>query len=133
MKLTHFLAGTVLVLAGGVAAAGRYSPIPVTIDFTGRFASGDMHSARTSSNPAEFIGCGIRDFGSTSLAFCQAGLGEAEGQYLTCFTEDPALVDAVKSIADFSYIQFRWDEDFNCTSIGISTQSFYLPDFKAKK
>jgi hypothetical protein len=134
MKMKRVLAASVLTLAAGVASAGWYRPAPVTIDFEARFASGDMNSARTSANPTEFIGCGVRHYaGGTTYAFCQAGYSEAEGDFVLCSSFDPVLVDAVKAIASFSYIQFSWDEDFNCTQVGNSTQSFYLPEFKAKK
>jgi hypothetical protein len=134
MRMKRIFAASVLTLAAGAASAGWYRPFPVTIDFDGRFASGDMNAARTAENPTEFIGCGVRHFaGGTAYAFCQAGFSEAEGQFALCTSFDPALVDAVKAIASFSYIQFGWDADFNCTQIGNSTQSFYLPDLKTKK
>jgi hypothetical protein len=134
MKMQHMLSAITLSLVTSVAWAGLARPVPVEIDFTARFARGDMSTARNSANPFEFIGCGVRNRnGGPNFAFCQAGIGEAEGQYLTCYTFDPLLIDAIKSIGDFSYIQFDWDVDFNCTHIGISTQSFYLPDLKPKK
>jgi hypothetical protein len=134
MKMQHMLSAIALSLVASVAWAGFTQPVPVEIDFTNRWARGDMSTARNSANPFEYIGCGVRNFaGGSNFAFCQAGLGEATGQYLTCFTYDPLLIDAIKAIGDFSYVQFDWDADFNCTHVGISTQSFYLPDLKPKK
>lgn len=133
MKTRPVIAGAALALVCSVASAGLYQPVPVQIDFTNRTASGDMLTARDSVNPNEFIGCGVR-YSSAGLvyAFCQAGIGPDEGQYFTCYTFNPALVDAIKSIGDFSYITFRWNEDGECTYIGNSTQSFYVPDLKSK-
>ena len=33
----------------------------------------------------------------------------------------------------FSFVTFSWNEDGECTRIGNSTQSFYIPEFKDKK
>lgn len=134
MKLRHLVPAAALSVLATVASAGFVQPAPVTIDFTNRVATGDMYTARNSVNAFEFIGCGVR-YNSAGLtsAFCQAGLGEADSQKITCFTTNPALVEALRAISAFSFITFSWDADGNCTRIGVSTQSFYLPDFKAKK
>ena len=99
-------------------------------------ASGDMVSARFSENLTEYIGCGVRinsdpTFGFVlEFAFCQAV--SADGTAAFCSTEDPILVDAVRSISDFSFLTFGFDENGTCRRIGNSTQSFYIPDFAKK-
>ena len=123
-----------LVLASTAAWAGLYQPAPVNVDLVEQFASGDMVSAANDTkNKDVFIGCGTRNFddglgGIFSLAFCQAL--DADGDTVTCLTQNPSLVEVVRSITDGSYIQFSWSDDgagnLNCDTIGISTQSFYL-------
>ncbi len=39
-------------------------------------------------------------------------------------------MDAVNALNDFSYIVFRWIANGDCTSVGNSTQSIYLPNLK---
>jgi hypothetical protein len=130
MKLKQMLVGAVLALVGGIAAGGSYIPVPLTIDFDNRTARGDMYTARLSGNPGDFIGCGIRSPApGFTFAFCQARLGPSDDQLAQCFTDDPAHVAAIGAMDDFSYIQFSWDVDGNCTSVGNSTQSLYLPEF----
>lgn len=130
MKLQQVMVGTALMLIGGVAAGGRYSPAPVTIDWDDQVATGDMYAARLSDDPDMFIGCGIRSpVAGYTFAFCQANVGPDDDQLVQCFTEDPAHVAAVGAMDDFSWVSFRWDDDGNCTSVGNSTQSFYLPQF----
>lgn len=130
MKLKQVAFGAVLALVGGVAAAGSYTPAPLTIDFDNHVATGDMYTARLTGKPGDFIGCGIRSPApGYTFAFCQARLGPADDQLVRCFTEDPAHVATIGAMDDFSYILFRWDADGNCTSVGNSTQSFYLPEF----
>lgn len=95
---------------------------------------GDQLTARTADNDVEFIGCGIRIFDDGGAAFtfgfCQAG-DSAEVQ-ITCFTENPALLEAMRAASAYAFITFSWEDDGSggaeCLRIGFSTQSFYLPE-----
>ena len=72
--------------------------------------------------------------GSFVFGFCQAE--DAEGNNITCFTDNPVLIDAMRSTSDFAFITFNWRDDglggAECIRVGHSTQSFYLPNFKTK-
>lgn len=130
MKFKQLVLGAFLALVGGVAVGGQYAPAPLTIDFDNLVATGDMYTARLAGNPGDLIGCGIRSPApGYTFAFCQARLGPSDDQLVQCFTEDPAHVATVGAMDDFSYVLFRWDADGNCTSVGNSTQSLYLPEF----
>ena len=135
MKIKQVVVGTMLALVGGVAGAGLYQPVPLEINLDTQTAQGDMYSARLSGNPNAYIGCGIRSpVPGYTIAFCQVNLGPLPGdgsapEAVLCFTEDAAHIATVAAMDDFSYIVFRWDVDGNCTSVGNSTQSFYLPEF----
>ena len=128
----------ILLFATSTVWAGRYLPVPVEVDFDERVASGDMlTAANDNQNKDVFIGCGTRNIddgvgGIFSFAFCQAQ--DAEGDVVTCSTQNPALVEAVRAISDFSFIIFRWSvdelENVTCRSIGVSTQSWYLDKVK---
>jgi len=95
-------------------------------------AQGNMVAARYSDNDVEEIGWGIRISAvGTSFGFCQATT--ADGENVVCLTTDPVLIDAIDFVDDYSFILYEWTEDltlgnFTCTSIGVSTQSYYLPD-----
>ncbi len=134
MKTPWIITATALCLASPMASAGLYQPAPFVFDPANRVAAGDMYSVRISDNTGDFIGCGIRayDNGFTT-GFCQAGTGTNDGEFFTCFTDNPTLLEALKAISAFSFITFRWDADGNCTHIGNSTQSLYLPSWKDKK
>jgi hypothetical protein len=115
------------------AWAGLYQPAPIVVDLVSQFAQGDMRTAANSKNEVEFIGCGSRTIsdgagGAFKFGFCQAG--DEAGNQVTCFSQEPALLNAMRSTADFSYITFAWTDDgqgnLTCTRIGHSTQSFYL-------
>lgn len=134
MKIRHILAASALTIMAGVAYAGFVQPAPVEVDLVNFFAQGDQLTARASAGDTEFIGCGSRTFddglgASFKFGFCQAE--DADGDSVTCFTENPVLLDAMRSTSDYAFITFSWRDDgaggAECTRVGHSTQSFYLP------
>lgn len=115
-----------------MAGLKNTQPVDVTLESDGSGnALGDMVTARFDGGPDEFIGCGIRVYsdgagGSFEFGFCQAE--DADGDRAFCNTQDKALLQAMKSTSDFSFITFGWNSDGECTRIGFSTQSFYIPE-----
>jgi hypothetical protein len=138
MKTRYLFSTLFLVLVATSSFAGRFNDVPVTIDFDAGFAEGSQLTAKTSKNEVEFIGCGIRNFNngfsSFRFGFCQAE--DAAGNFVFCDTQNPSLLDDISSISDYAYITFDWIETApdirECIRIGSSTQSWYLPDKKAK-
>ena len=128
-------------LPASVAYAGASTPFPVLVlpvDGSGFVsANGDMLTARNDPNVNVYIGCGVRHFnfpGGTPFVFgfCQAV--DAQGNVAFCNTDDPFLLDAIRSSSSFSFVTFSYDNATGlCARIGFSTQSFYLPDFKNKE
>ena len=136
MKTRHVFFATILTLLAGAAYGGLYLPFPVEVDLDLAQANGDQYSARTDANDEVFIGCGTRVFddgvNTFSFGFCQAT--DAEGDVINCSTENPTLVDAMSANNTFAFITFSWDANtFECTRVGFSTQSFYLPEKPSKK
>lgn len=114
--------------------AGYVQPAPVTIQYNADdsgIAHGDMVSARFANNDVEHIGCGMRvwslpDDSHMHWGFCQAG--DADGVEAFCSTQDPQLLDVMKAISSYAFINFEWNAQGECTRIGFSTQSFYIPE-----
>ena len=132
MKTRVWLTVAALSLMGGVAYAGFTQPAPVDVDLVNMMASGDQWTARTADNDVDLIGCGIRVFsdgmgGTFQFGFCQAT--DSAGESGFCSTQDAGLLDAMKATSAFAFITFSWDANDECTRIGFSTQSFYLPNF----
>lgn len=132
------VAGAALALFSAIAVAGLVQPAPVTVtlnaDGSG-LANGDMVSARFAADAVTFIGCGLRAIddgagGTYQWGFCQAS--DAAGVQFTCFTEHTGLIESMRATADFSFLTFAWDAGGQCTRVGFSTQSFYIPDLFAK-
>lgn len=135
MFIKSILATMVLSFCISTASAGSTSEVPVTIDTENSIAYGNMVSARFSDNPDEIIGCGVRHYAFAdgteySWGFCQARV--EPGVVKLCSTTNPVLLDKMSNINDFSYISFGWDENDECTNVGFSTQSQYIPEFKGK-
>ena len=135
MKKTQIAVLAVLIsFFSAYGMAGVVQPAPVEVDLGNQNAQGDMVTARFSDNDVEYIGCGVRTFEgapSFSFGFCQAG--DADGNEVLCFSQNPDLLDAIKAISDYSFITFSWDSGLVCTRIGNSTQSWYIPELKLKK
>jgi len=134
MKIRYLLSIAALTLSAGVAFAGFVQPAVVTVDLTNMFAQGDQVTARTSESDFEFIGCGIRVFdngvNAFSFGFCQAE--DSANVHIRCVSMNANLLDAIKATSAYAFITFSWQDDgfggAECTRIGFSIQSFYLPE-----
>lgn len=142
MKLSQTIAATTMLVVSSLVYAGFTQPFSVEViiqpDLSG-IANGDMATARFADNDVELIGCGIRTFsdgagGVFEFGFCQAVMddGTEEGLRGFCSTQNSGLLDTMKATGDYSFVTFSWNEFGECTRIGFSTQSFYIPDSKAK-
>lgn len=137
-KIRQVILGLALALLSSLTLAGLVLPSEVIItlnDDGSGSVRGDMLTARVSDNDVEFIGCGIRSFddgaGSAfEFGFCQAT--DAAELNVICTTQNAGLLDSMRTINDYSFITFAFDDLGECTNIGFSTQSFYLPNKKAK-
>ena len=134
MKTIQIAGMLMLATFSALAIAGYTQPAPVTVtvnaDGSGT-ANGDMVTARYSDNEIENIGCGVRAIddgagGVWNYGFCQ--VRDASGVQGFCATERSDLLDVMKATSDFSFIIFSWNAAGECTYIGFSTQSFYLPE-----
>lgn len=123
--------GVVAAVAAVVVAAAAVASARFESEGICTHLSLDMVTARFSDNDVEFIGCGIRTFddgagGTFTFGFCQAT--DSAGVNGFCQSTNTDLLLAMAATADFSFITFGWDAVGDCTRIGFSTQSFYLPD-----
>ena len=126
-------------LVPSIAHAGVASQMNVTIDFEEKIAEGIMKTARFSSNQDELIGCGVRYYLNEDLvidfswAFCQARLSYEPGIYVSCYTENPELIDKIAALNSYTYVVFQWNDNGDCTHFGFSTQSMHIPEKVGEK
>lgn len=134
MKLRYISFFGALLLSSSIAIAGFLQPAPVTVtvnDDGSGTASGDMATARFADNDFDLIGCGIRTFddgagGVFEFGFCQAQDSTEVNGF--CSTDRSDILDTLKATADYSFVTFSWNTDGECTRVGFSTQSFYIPE-----
>lgn len=128
-----FVSFSPLVHAGNV----QTNSVVVTQNGDGSGRSfGGMTAARFADNDVELIGCGTRVFddgagGTYKWGFCQSA--DNAGTRAICFTERPDLLEAMKTTGDYSFVIFAWDAAGECTQVGFSTQSLYIPEHLDKK
>jgi hypothetical protein len=143
MRVKYLVLTIAMLLVSGLVFAGYLQPAPVQVtvnqDGSGQ-ALGDMVTARFSDNSLELIGCGVRNIddgagGVIEFGFCQAVMddGSEDGLSGFCNTFNSGLLNAMKATSDFSFVTFSWNDQGECTRIGFSTQSFYLPEFAKKQ
>jgi hypothetical protein len=132
MKFTYLIGLLVFVSSTVLAGLVQHVPVLVTLypDGSGD-VRGDMLTARYSDNDVEYIGCGVRQYlnGSStpfSFGFCQAT--DSEGVEAFCSTENKELLSTMNASSAYSFILFSFNDFGECTHIGFSTQSFYIPD-----
>jgi len=136
MKANLFSAvSAALTLVATSAIGGDVNPTPVEVDLVNRVAFGDLVTARYSRNEVESIGCGIRatsdGFNVLEFGFCRAT--DRQNEEILCTTFDDVLIEVISASSSKSFILFNWDEEANCTQIGVSNQSLYLPKVPQKR
>ncbi len=129
-QLVIFAIATVLIVVSFNSFAGAVMKAPVEVDLVNRVAKGSQLAARTAKNKVEVIGCGVWGIadglgGGYGFGFCQAT--DADGVSAACETDNEILLDVIKSVSAYSFIQFGWNEDGTCRAIKESNQSWYLP------
>ncbi len=133
--MKKLLISAIMAVASFASSAGVVQPANVVIDTDNRSAQGDMVTARFSDNENELIGCGQRTLLTggepISWAFCQART--TEDDLIICFTQDENLLKQMRTINSYSFVTFRWDENGDCSYVGFSTQSMYIPNQKLTK
>lgn len=123
------VAAAAMALSAGVALGGTVvgAPVKIVDDETGAgTVTGSMHSARNSANTVEYIACFLQANSGMQVPFGYCTARNAAGVYRTCALET-GMIEAVKSIAAYSYIRFTYDDEGTCTSLQVSQSSIYLP------
>lgn len=112
-----------------VVYAGDKGPVDVYVANTSgfRFAAGSLGTARNSADHFQEISCQISASSGnpTISAYCYAV--DAQGNLGSCSTSESQLVSVAQSIKGDSYVDFTWDANNHCTSIGVIQNSAWEP------
>jgi hypothetical protein len=94
--------------------------------------TGSLIGVRFTDDDVQQIGCRIAaDRLATPFLACFARDINANNH--GCFSFDPTLIEAAKSISPYSFVRFVFDETGECVFLGASTRSFHIPDKYTEK
>jgi hypothetical protein len=109
--------GALVTVCVAGAHAGYRSIVQVFINDTSKVAAGNIVDTRRSPDAVQYIDCSRSQNGATCRARNYAGLTR------TCYTNDPAMKEIVRSMTSESQVVFRWDDSGLCTDIYITDGS----------
>jgi hypothetical protein len=120
---TALVAGLVTVRT---AHAGYHGTYPIVINESSHVAWGSLGSARNSADGIGYIGCVIYAYPGSLTAQCEAY--DANTNYVSCRTSDPALVEGARSLGGDAWLHFQWDPStLECTGIVVRNESNFEP------
>jgi hypothetical protein len=126
MRLSIKQAAAALVM-GAMAissSAGTHSAQGVVIHLNSPnpYATGDLGFVYNSWFSNDYIGCQA----SATSGDCYAR--EVGGNFLSCWTTDPALLTVIRSLNGDSHLLFSWNpSDATCKDIRVTTDSTMAP------
>ncbi|NOK17577.1 hypothetical protein [Corallococcus carmarthensis] len=121
MKKTGMMWG--LCVAMGLSAisfAGERFSSSVFVNTTTRAFSGNLGTARNSSDGVQYLWCSTV---STGAGFCYAK--DASGVAASCSTSDAEMVATIRALNSDSNLQVSYDSTGTCTFIWVSTGSHF--------
>jgi hypothetical protein len=124
MKLSNIAIGLALVLTPAVAYAGYTHAYPPTI--SGSSAYGSVVSARGTADANAMVSCSTHNYPAGG-AWGTCNVTTSTGVSASCFTSDPAVLTAMRSLDNQSYLQITWDGTGQCTEVFVATGSLYKP------
>jgi hypothetical protein len=128
MKRAHLLGGLAVLVAAAapiVAHAGLRGLNRVSVDPAARRVTGGFGSTRNSPDATSYVYCYASASQSNVFGYCFAS--DAAGDYGTCFTNVPAIIETIRSLDGDSAVTFYWDTSGSCTSVSAFKGSHYEP------
>jgi hypothetical protein len=130
--MKKIIAGMVLTMIIATAAQAGFGPFieDVLIEDLGgglTAVSGSLVGVRFTKDDTQQIGCRVAGNAGGSASVACAARDINEDEYF-CFSFDPALIEAAKSISPYSFVLFVYDESGECTNLLVSVRSHHIPD-----
>ena len=133
-KIIATLISAILFTTAAQAGFGPFIDDVLVTDLGGglTMVEGSLVGVRFADDDVQQIGCRVRGdkIGSSSVACAAIDINE---NFYFCFSFDPALIEAAKSISPFSYVNFTYDETAECGSLLVSVRSHHIPDANTEK
>jgi len=115
------------MLALDAAAGYRTLGDTVFVDPTSTWAGGGLGFTYNTENDVEYIGCTVTQYSDNNVSVaCFAQ--DLEGDYTSCWTDNPVFADAVYGMTADSRVDFMsWPEDGTCRFVSVQNSSFSQP------
>ena len=94
--------------------------------------SGSLVGIRFTADQTQQLGCRIAAGAGGAPSVACLGRDINENLYV-CFSFDPVLIEAAKSISPYSFVSFAYDESAQCVNILVSVRSHHIPDSTTEK
>ena len=101
---------------------------------------GTLSYVRFTKDNVQQLGCQI--FASAGFTSATCTGVDITGSNYTCFSSDPAIIDAIQSISPYSYIRYEMAGGIaqpgmaapvaQCENLLVATRSVHIPDSKSK-
>jgi hypothetical protein len=120
---------SIWLMAGDGAIAGAKHAWPVIFsrasDGSGH-GEGALGTARASSDDNLRISCNVVSYRwGGEYGFCSGN--DAAGAGYMCWTQQPSLLNAIRSIGSDSYLYFVWNAASECDLVSVTTDSADAP------
>ena len=133
-KLIAGLVSAILFAATAQAGFGPFIEDVLVTDLGGGLTQvrGSLVGVRFTDDDVQQIGCRIAGnrFGTPSVACHARDINE---NIHFCFSSDPALIEAAKSISPYSFVNYVFDETAECIFLLVSVRSHHIPDKETEK
>ena len=135
--MKRIIAGMALTMIIATAAQAGFGPFIEDVliaDLGGGVTavSCSLVGVRFTEDDAQQIGCRVAGGAGGSPSVSCAGRDINEDQY-RCFSFDPVLIEAAKSISPYSFVYFEYNEFNECTYLHVSIRSHHIPDKYTEK
>lgn len=123
-SIKKLAAGLLMGAMATSASAGTHSAqgVKIYINTPNPYAIGDLGFVYNSWFSNDYIGC----MASATNGDCYAR--EVGGNFLSCWTTDPALLTVIRSLNGDSHLLFSWNPvDATCVDIRVTTDSTMAP------
>jgi hypothetical protein len=135
--MKRIVAGMALTMIIATAAQAGFGPFieDVLVEDLGgglTAVSGSLVGVRFTDDDTQQIGCRVAGGAGGSPSVACAARDINEDTYF-CFSFDPVLIEAAKSISPYSYVYFEYDEFGECTFLLASIRSHHIPDKDTEK
>jgi hypothetical protein len=107
------------------AVAGMKFSTEIYVDTFNKYASGGLGGVRNSTTSNDYIGCGVYQWLGSVYVGCEAQ--DAAGNYVSCWSNDPAQANAALGISTDAHLQFLADSSGACQYIVVSGYSWSEP------